>query len=63
MNNIKCQKGFYNDYEVSFDPAAIYTPKHCQKYNELNTQESNDKGLDVCFLFAHDAASNELAKE
>ena len=59
------QWGFYNDYEDSFDPGAIYIPKYFQKYNELKTRESNEKNLDIClyFIFAHDAALTELAKE
>ena len=27
----KKQRGFYNDYEVSFDSGAIYLPKYFQK--------------------------------
>ena len=36
-NDINYQMGLFNDYEVSFDPGAIYIPKYFQKYNELKT--------------------------
>ena len=60
-NDINYQIGLCNDYEVSFDPGAIYIPK--QKCNEMKMRKSNHKGLDVFLFFAHNAWLTGLAKE